>query len=89
MTLHEVAHQLYTICSPVPCYINDVKRTSEADVRNLLSTWLRGEHSQFICQYALPDGRWYIKLTRDGQYYDYYIPDTREQEKRLIAELFR
>lgn len=85
MTLHDVAHQLFTICKPIPCYINQEKRKSEAEVRDLLKHWLCKEQDRYICELAMPDGRWHVLLTRDGSYYDYYLPETREQEQKLLA----
>lgn len=93
MTLQELAHQIYTLPYNMPCYINDVKRTSESDVRNLIKHWLMSNYkaeyptATMICQIALPDGRWFIKLMRNGSEYDLYVPDTREQEKHLIDQL--
>lgn len=93
MTLHELAHQVYTLPYKMPCYINDVKRTSEADVKNLLKAWLMVDHmaeyptAKFIFQISLPDGRWFCKVSRNGSDYDLYVPDTREQEQRLIDQL--
>lgn len=93
MTLHELAHQIYTLPYNMPCYINDVKRTSESDVRQLIKHWLMVDYkteyptAKMICQIALPDGRWMIKMIRNGSEYDLYVPETREQEKHLYAEL--
>lgn len=94
MTLKELANMVYTLPYNLPCEINFVRRTSEADVNQLMKAWLMAGYkkeypkAQVIFEIALPDGRWFVKATRDGSYYDLYVPDTRTQEQRLITELF-
>ena len=86
MTLTELSTMTYHIC--VGHYINDVKRTSVADTKAYLGSMLRKDTDGFIAQLSLPDGKWFCKFTKIGSYYDLYIPDTREQENRLVSGLF-
>ena len=94
MTLRELAHMIFTLPYHMPCYINDIKRTSEADVKRLFGSWLMADYKKeyptqkVIFEIALPDGRWFCRATRTGEMYDLYVPDTRAQEQRLITELF-
>lgn len=94
MTLNELAHMVYTLPYKMPCEINGVRRTSEADVKQLIGHWLMVSYkkeyptAKMICEIALPDGRWFIRLSRAGSDYDLYVPDSRKQEQRLKDQLF-
>lgn len=85
MTITNISAQLYDLATGH--YINDVKFTSSTELMSVLKMWLHKEESSFIFQIALPDGKWMAKAIRKGSYFDYYIPDTREQEERLWKEL--
>lgn len=85
MTITNISTQLYDLATGH--YINDVKFTSAKELRTVLSMWLYKEDASFIFQIALPDGKWMAKVIRKGSYFDYYIPDTREQEEKLWKEL--
>lgn len=89
MTFNEIVHQIYNLPKPLPCYINGVQFKSENELRTAFKAWLRKQDDQFIYEQCLPDGRWFCKITKSGNFYDYYVPDTRAQENRLISELFQ
>ena len=88
MTITEAAKQIFDLS--IAGYINGEKFTLkrfEAYARNMLKT-----ADSFIFEICLPDGRWMAKFNRFGKKsdeYDYYIPDTREQETLLKNELLR
>ena len=50
----------------------------------------RNVGDKLFMEISQPDGRWLFKITHysDGEW-DYYIPDTREQEYKLTAEFLR
>ena len=86
MTLKETANQIYGLT--IAGYINDVKFTKK-EFQNYMDHFFKHIGvKKHIIQIALPDGKWLCKITEyaEGQY-DYYLPDTREQENRLFAEL--
>ena len=84
MTLNELSKMTYKIC--VGHHMNGVKWT-HSSLKHYLAVMLIKENDQYIGQLSLPDGRWFCKFTKIGDYYDLYIPDTREQEQRLINSL--
>ena len=88
MTFNEIVHQIYNLPKPLPCYINGERFTSEKELRETFKMWLRKQDDQFIYEQCLLDGRWYCKAVKHGNYYDYIVPSTREQEQKLITELF-
>lgn len=80
MNIKELTNQLYELS--VGGYFNGEKFTKErlnAYITNMFKTGNR-----LVMNIALPDGRWYFKITKfaNGEY-DYIIPDTREQEQRI------
>lgn len=88
MTIREVCKQLYDLS--VGGYFNGEKFTLERlinQTKNMFRGTLKGGN-RLVMQVALPDGWWYFYIVEyaKGQF-DYYIPDTREQEKRVIAIL--
>ena len=95
MTIKDIAHafNFSNAYKGFPIVINGVARAGEADLRRLFAQWLNADHkdiipeAEMIFEVSLPDGKWLAKIYRKGSNYDYYIPETREQEKRLWAEL--
>ena len=90
MTLHNIASQLLSLS--VDKKINGVKFSAKR-LETVLGMWLRPEalpsgKNKVVAEIHLPDGFWFFYIVRlnDGEF-DYYIPDTREQEKRVIALL--
>lgn len=86
MTIRYIASQLHDIS--VAGYFNGEK-FSKAELEHYIRNMLRTSNT-VVMEIALPDGRWFFKVDRysdtaDG--YDYIIPDTREQEGRIIALL--
>lgn len=89
MKFAEVAHQIYTMAQPMHCVINGMRINSEKELKDVFRPLLVcGENGQFIYEQVLPDGAWFCKIIRRGMYFDYIVPDTREQEAKIIAELF-
>lgn len=86
MTLREVASQLFDLS--VAGYINGEKFT-KSQFSDALSHWMLTGNS-YIGEIALPDGRWHFEVSRfsgKASGCDYYIPETREQDKRLSGKL--
>ena len=89
MTLKQVSDSLYGLS--VFGYFNGEKFT-RAQLRNYLKRAFRPETqtSSWVMEIALPDGRWFCQVSRyspasDG--FDYFIPETRAQEQRLLDRL--
>lgn len=55
---------------------------------NYIGKMCRNVGDKLYIQIALPDGEWFFKIVHyaDGEW-DYYIPDTRVEEQRIITEL--
>lgn len=88
MTLHNIATQLHSLS--VGGYFNG-ERFTVSRLHDQLASWLR-TGDKLVMEIALPDGRWLFSVTRfapnpDG--FDYYIPDTRDEENALKAWLLR
>lgn len=60
---------------------------TKAEFRETLGMWLRDYTCRYIASMVLPDGEWLVQFSKSGEYYDLWIPDTREQEERLYAAL--
>ena len=92
MTLNEISKELVNELS-VDGFINREKFTASR-LNDYLKSLFKGSlklKDKAILEIALPDGWWYMSVVRysgkpDG--YDYYIPDTRGEEKTLIESLF-
>ena len=53
-----------------------------------ISKMCRNIGDSVVMNITLPDGDWYFKINKySATDFDYYIPDTREQELRLVEEL--
>lgn len=86
MTLTQVSAQLFDLS--LLGYFNGEKFTKE-QITNAIKHWMATGKS-YIGEIALPDGRWNFEIVRysdkaDG--FDYYIPETREQNERLAQKL--
>lgn len=88
MTLHDVSTQIFGLS--VGGYFNREKFTQQSlhnFIKRMFSTPLKGGN-RLVMEIALPDGWWYFYITEYAKgEFDYYIPDTREQEKRVFAIL--
>ena len=90
MTLHETAVQIHNLS--VGGYINGEK-FSRARLENQLRMMFRPEAERklgniVVMQIALRDGWWFFLVTEYAKgEFDYEIPDTREQEARIMARL--
>ncbi|MCC8157283.1 MAG: hypothetical protein LIO54_08410 [Oscillospiraceae bacterium] len=89
MTLHQVADQLFNLS--VAGYFNGEKFTRERLYAHL-KCFLRPEvGNAMIMTISLPDGVWYFKVNHYGKgadEYDYDLPETREQERRIKHLLY-
>ena len=93
MTIREISSQLFSLS--VGGFFNREKFTKPR-LENQLSSFTRkiagfGVGSKYYMEIALPDGWWYFIVTKyadraDG--FDYYIPETREQESAIKNGLF-
>lgn len=65
-------------------------RFSMKRLNTYISKMCRNVGDKLYMEISLPDGCWLFSITQyaDGEW-DYYIPDTREQETKLTAELLR
>lgn len=85
MTIREISKQLHQLSHGI---INGEHFTIR-ELERTISMWMRGS-KRYICEITLADSSWLFSIDRfadaaDG--YDYYIPDTREQEERLWEAL--
>lgn len=91
MTLHNIASQLHSLSDG---RING-EHFTKAELERALQMWMRNSErnaikNAFVLEIVLRDGAWLAEVTRfadspDG--FDYWIPDTREQEARLYEAL--
>ena len=80
MTKAELVNQLFNLS--VAGYFNGEKFTKTRLNIYITNMFKTGEI--LVMNIALPDGRWYFKITKfaNGEY-NYIIPDTREQEQKI------
>lgn len=88
MTLHEVAKQVYSLTNG---RVNGENYT-ESELENVFKIWMKNpEHLKIKNRCAivvsLPDGEWLATIDKTPFGYDYYIPDTRDQEQRISNAL--
>jgi hypothetical protein len=80
MNIKELTNQLYELS--VGGYFNGEKFTKERLITYITNMFKTG--NRLVMNIALPDGRWYFKITKfANDEYDYIIPDTREQEQKI------
>ena len=84
MTKAELVNQLFDLS--VAGYFNGEQFTKtrlNAYITNMFKSGQR-----LVMNIALPDGRWYFYINKyNDNEYDYVIPDTREQEERILRFL--
>ena len=81
MTKAELVNQLYELS--VGEYFNGEKFTKERLTTYITNMFKTG--NRLVMNIALPDGRWYFYLNKyNDNEYDYVIPDTREQEQKIL-----
>ena len=90
MTLREISSQLHSLS--VDGFFNRQKVTVRW-LEDYISTMLiRASGDSLVMEIALPDGWWFFtiyKFTDGGKIgFDYTIPDTREQESRVLSDLW-
>ena len=81
MTKAELVNQLFDLS--VAGYFNGEQFTKtrlNAYITNMFKSGQR-----LVMNIALPDGRWYFYIDKySDNEYDYFIPDTREQEQKIL-----
>lgn len=88
MTLHDIASQLHDL-SVDGCFNGE--HFTRAGLETAIRMWMRNpEHNKiknrYVLEISLQDGRWLMtidKISDSADGYDYYIPDTRDEEGRL------
>ncbi len=86
MTLNETINQIYDLTTDG--IINGKKFTRKRFSEILKHFFKDLSFDKLIFEITLPDGNWLVKLYKwDNKEYDYFLPDTREQEKKLYREL--
>lgn len=85
MTKLEVINQL------VDLSVNNTfngERFSKQRLSTYISKMCRNVGDSVVMNISLPDGDWYFKINKySANDFDYYIPDTREQEMRIVEDL--
>lgn len=85
MTKLEVINQLADLS------VNNIfngERFSKQRLNTYISKMCRNIGDSLVMNISLPDGDWYFRINRySAGGYDYYIPETREQEMRIVEEL--
>ena len=86
MTINELTNQIFSLTSGN--IINGEKFTKAEFKRNVHHFFEEINFEKYIIMIVLPDGEWLCKITMFAKgEYDYLLPDTREQEDKLWAEL--
>lgn len=90
MTIHNIAQQLHTLS--LDGHINGEKFTRR-ELEEAIQRWMTNPEklqipNRYVFEICLRDGRWFGTIDKVGDEYDYYIPDTREEEARLVERLF-
>lgn len=91
MTIHEVSSQIFSLT--LGGFVNGEKFTKR-ELEHVFRMWMRDPSrnkvaNAHLIEVCLRDGRWFATINKvaegpDG--YDYYIPDTRDEESRLLAK---
>ena len=85
MTLNEVLTQIHDLSDG---RINGMRYPKKRFFKNFHHFFEDCGFEKFIISVRLPDGEWNCKIYKlpDGEY-DYFLPDTREQDDDLWREL--
>lgn len=88
MKLHQATDALFDLS--IGGFFNG-QQYKRNELYDYVSSMFRGTlklGNSLVLEISLPDGRWLCSINRlaNGEY-DYYIPDTREQETRLYERL--
>lgn len=87
MTIREMTKQVFDLCGGK---INGEQRTYSSFLRQVQIIF-HGENAgkKITFTMELPDGEWFFEMIKvDDHLYDYYLPETRGQEKRMIEDLY-
>lgn len=90
MTLNEIAKQLESLT--IDNFFNREKMPRHWIGNQLNTHFVRGKSNRpFVVEVALPDGWWFVKVYKVPNVpncYDYYIPETREENEALWKSLW-
>jgi len=68
----------------------NAEKFSKKRLHTYISKMCRNIGDSLVMNISLPDGDWYFRINRySATEYDYEIPETREQETRIINALLR
>lgn len=86
MTITSITNQLFTLS--LGGFFNGEKFTRQQLNHHIANAMRTGD--KYIMEIALPDGKWLFQISRwsdkpDG--FDFFIPETREQETHLWKTL--
>lgn len=92
MTIHEISTQLFNLS--VDHHFNG-ERFTKRQLEFYIANAMRNSDNlkirdRFVMEIHLKDGSWLFtvnKFSNESDGFDYYIPDTREQEARLWESL--
>ena len=85
MTQLELVNQLADLA--VDSRFN-AEKFSKKRLYTYISKMCRNIGDSLVMNISLPDGDWYFRINRySAGGFDYYIPETREQEMRIVEEL--
>lgn len=88
MTIYDLTQQLHSIS--LAGHFNGEKRTIRW-LQTYIQSMFRAGGDSLIMEIAMPDGRWLVEIhrwTENGHaQYDYFLPETRAQEKHLYEKL--
>jgi len=86
MTFRELVNQLYGLS--VDGWFNGVQFTKQElanYIRSMFRISGRGVrllNNRLVMRIAMPDGEWFFWIKKHGSAWEYWIPETRDQESR-------
>ena len=82
MTKQDVVNQLYELSHD----FNGMDDVSKSWLKEYIDTCGYDDGNVYLV-IKLPDGEWFMEVSKHSFGWDYYIPDTREEEDRLWDKL--
>lgn len=82
MTFRELTDQLYGLSGG---YFNGIRFTKKEFCDYVRGMFRPGTHllnDRLVMQIFLPDGAWWFWIKKRGSAWEYWIPETRDQESR-------
>lgn len=87
MTLIQMADSIYRLS--MGHVLNGEKHTKEGFRYWFERMFFLNDRKNVLFSMVLPDGEWLCIATHYDDGYDYYVPDTREQEADLLKRFLR